>query len=66
MLQDDKFFCHFVCPVIGTAFALDMLFGIPVWCGVLIAGLSTLVLLLLQQYGVFVYLLRTLLMSLCM
>ncbi|KMZ63767.1 Manganese transport protein mntH [Zostera marina] len=38
--------------VIGTAFALDMLFGIPVWCGVLIAGLSTLVLLLLQQYGV--------------
>lgn len=38
--------------VIGTAFALDMLFGIPVWCGVLIAGFSTLVLLLLQQYGV--------------
>ncbi|GER43900.1 metal transporter [Striga asiatica] len=38
--------------VIGTAFALNMLFGIPLWCGVLITGLSTLVLLLLQQYGV--------------
>ncbi|KMZ73126.1 Manganese transport protein mntH [Zostera marina] len=38
--------------VIGTAFALDMLFGIPLWCGVLISGLSTLLLLLLQQYGV--------------
>ncbi|KAL0425152.1 UNVERIFIED_CONTAM: Metal transporter Nramp6 [Sesamum radiatum] len=38
--------------VIGTAFALDMLFGIPLWIGVLITGLSTMVLLLLQQYGV--------------
>ncbi|KAI3463464.1 hypothetical protein Pfo_020127 [Paulownia fortunei] len=38
--------------VIGTAFALNMLFRIPLWCGVLITGLSTLVLLLLQQYGV--------------
>ncbi|KAL2462172.1 Metal transporter Nramp6 [Abeliophyllum distichum] len=38
--------------VIGTAFALNMLFNIPLWCGVLITGLSTLVLLLLQQYGV--------------
>lgn len=38
--------------VIGTAFALDMLFGIPLWIGVLITGLSTLILLLLQQYGV--------------
>ncbi|MCD7449453.1 Metal transporter nramp1, partial [Datura stramonium] len=38
--------------VIGTAFALNMLFKIPVWCGVLITGLSTLTLLLLQQYGV--------------
>uniref|UniRef100_A0A0E0LEM4 Metal transporter n=1 Tax=Oryza punctata TaxID=4537 RepID=A0A0E0LEM4_ORYPU len=38
--------------VIGTAFALNMLFKIPVWCGVLITGLSTLMLLLLQQYGV--------------
>ncbi|KAL6563074.1 Metal transporter nramp1 [Orobanche hederae] len=38
--------------IIGTAFALNMLFKIPLWCGVLITGLSTLVLLLLQQYGV--------------
>ncbi|RAL41401.1 hypothetical protein DM860_010195 [Cuscuta australis] len=38
--------------VIGTAFALNMLFKIPLWCGVLITGFSTLILLLLQQYGV--------------
>lgn len=38
--------------VIGTAFALNMLFSIPVWGGVLLTGLSTLVLLALQQYGV--------------
>ncbi|CAM8993462.1 unnamed protein product [Rhodiola kirilowii] len=38
--------------VIGTAFALNMLFKIPIWCGVLLTGLSTLVLLALQQYGV--------------
>ncbi|THU72871.1 hypothetical protein C4D60_Mb04t16800 [Musa balbisiana] len=38
--------------VIGTAFALNMLFKIPIWCGVLLTGLSTLLLLLLQQYGV--------------
>ncbi|XP_039114113.1 metal transporter Nramp3-like [Dioscorea cayenensis subsp. rotundata] len=38
--------------VIGTAFALNMLFKLPVWCGVLVTGLSTLVLLLLQQYGI--------------
>ncbi|XP_073008346.1 metal transporter Nramp3-like isoform X1 [Typha latifolia] len=38
--------------VIGTAFALNILFKVPVWCGVLITGLSTLMLLLLQQYGV--------------
>lgn len=38
--------------VIGTAFALNMLFNIPVWCGVLLTGLSTLVLLALQQYEV--------------
>eukprot|EP00268_Persea_americana_P028214 TRINITY_DN27435_c0_g1_i1.p1 TRINITY_DN27435_c0_g1~~TRINITY_DN27435_c0_g1_i1.p1 ORF type:complete len:399 (+),score=43.02 TRINITY_DN27435_c0_g1_i1:361-1557(+) len=29
-----------------------MLFRIPVWCGVLLTGLSTLMLLALQQYGV--------------
>nr|WNH25159.1 natural resistance-associated macrophage protein 1 [Fagopyrum tataricum] len=38
--------------VIGTAFALNMLFSIPIWIGVLLTGLSTLVLLALQQYGV--------------
>ncbi|KAA8542180.1 hypothetical protein F0562_023332 [Nyssa sinensis] len=29
-----------------------MLFSIPLWCGVLLTGLSTLVLLAFQQYGV--------------
>ncbi|KAK1322789.1 Metal transporter Nramp5 [Acorus calamus] len=38
--------------VIGTAFALNILFHIPVWGGVLITGLSTLMLLGLQRYGV--------------
>lgn len=38
--------------VIGTAFALNMLFSVRVWIGVLLTGLSTLILLALQQYGV--------------
>ncbi|OWM85114.1 hypothetical protein CDL15_Pgr027901 [Punica granatum] len=38
--------------VIGTAFALNILFNIPVWTGVLITGFSTLLLLGLQRYGV--------------
>ncbi|THG08229.1 hypothetical protein TEA_002206 [Camellia sinensis var. sinensis] len=38
--------------VIGTAFALNILFHIPLWAGVLITGLSTLLLLGLQKYGV--------------
>ncbi|KAL6897306.1 hypothetical protein ACP4OV_007002 [Aristida adscensionis] len=38
--------------VIGTAFAFNLLFHIPVWVGVLIAGSSTLLLLGLQRYGV--------------
>ncbi|XP_059066958.1 metal transporter Nramp7.2-like [Cryptomeria japonica] len=38
--------------VIGTAFALDMLFHIPVWVGVLLTGFSTLLLLGLQKYGI--------------
>ncbi|KAL2338210.1 hypothetical protein Fmac_012656 [Flemingia macrophylla] len=38
--------------VIGTAFALNMLFSIPIWIGVLLTGLSTLILLAIQQYGV--------------
>nr|POE92557.1 metal transporter nramp5 [Quercus suber] len=37
--------------VIGTAFALNILFHIPIWTGVLITGLSTLLLLSLQRYG---------------
>jgi Mn2+/Fe2+ NRAMP family transporter len=38
--------------VIGTAFALNILFHIPLWIGVLITGSSTLLLLGLQRYGV--------------
>ncbi|XP_019458081.1 PREDICTED: metal transporter Nramp6 [Lupinus angustifolius] len=38
--------------VIGTAFALNMLFHIKIWIGVLLTGLSTLILLALQQYGI--------------
>ncbi|CAA0827928.1 Metal transporter Nramp6 [Striga hermonthica] len=38
--------------VIGTAFALNILFHIPVWVGVLCTGFSTLILLGLQKYGV--------------
>ncbi|GAB2270366.1 Metal transporter Nramp5 [Dionaea muscipula] len=38
--------------VIGTAFALNILFNIPVWGGVLLTGLSTLLLVGLQRYGV--------------
>ncbi|KAE8719581.1 Metal transporter Nramp1 [Hibiscus syriacus] len=38
--------------VIGTAFGLNILFNIPVWVGVLCTGLSTLLLLGLQRYGV--------------
>ncbi|XP_042475069.1 metal transporter Nramp5-like [Macadamia integrifolia] len=45
--------------VIGTAFALNILLHIPVWTGVLITGLSTLLLLGLQRYGViFLYFLH--------
>lgn len=38
--------------VIGTAFALNILLDIPIWAGVLLAGLNTLLLLALQRYGV--------------
>ncbi|XP_051123994.1 metal transporter Nramp5-like [Andrographis paniculata] len=38
--------------VIGTAFALNILFRVPVWVGVLCTGFSTLLLLGLQRYGV--------------
>ncbi|GLT69452.1 hypothetical protein SLA2020_416010 [Shorea laevis] len=38
--------------VIGTAFALNILFKLKVWIGVLCTGLSTLLFLSLQRYGV--------------
>eukprot|EP00249_Psilotum_nudum_P006879 c20130_g1_i2 orf=65-1513(+) len=38
--------------VIGTAYALNLLFGIQLWVGVLLTGFSTLIFLALQQYGV--------------
>ncbi|KAJ1382544.1 NRAMP family [Sesbania bispinosa] len=38
--------------VIGTAFALNILFHIPLWVGVLLTGCSTLLLLSLQRFGV--------------
>lgn len=38
--------------VIGTAFALNILFNAPIWAGVLLAGLNTLLLLGLQRYGI--------------
>ncbi|KAJ0026462.1 hypothetical protein Pint_08129 [Pistacia integerrima] len=41
-----------VSTVIGTAFALNILFHIPVWVGVLLTGFSTLLFLGLQRYGV--------------
>ncbi|KAI3442698.1 uncharacterized protein J3R85_000946, partial [Psidium guajava] len=41
-----------VSTVIGTAFALNILFHIPLWAGVLFTGFSTLVLLGLQKYGI--------------
>ncbi|KAF8031210.1 hypothetical protein BT93_D0423 [Corymbia citriodora subsp. variegata] len=41
-----------VSTVIGTAFALNILFHIPVWAGILFTGFSTIVLLGLQRYGI--------------
>jgi len=38
--------------VLGTAFALNILFHIPIWAGVLITGLSTLMLLGMQRFGI--------------
>ncbi|XP_043813835.1 metal transporter Nramp5 isoform X6 [Manihot esculenta] len=40
--------------VIGTAFALNILFHISLWIGVLLTGFSTLLLIGLQKYGVLV------------
>ena len=47
------FWSYIFVAVIGTAFAFNLLFHIPVWVGVLITGSSTLLLLGLQRYGVF-------------
>ncbi|KAL5703587.1 hypothetical protein ACHQM5_022116 [Ranunculus cassubicifolius] len=38
--------------VIGTAFALNILLNVPLWGGVLLAGMNTLLLLGLQRYGI--------------
>lgn len=38
--------------VLGTAFAFNILFKIPLWGGVLLTGLNTLILLGLQRYGI--------------
>lgn len=38
--------------MVGTAVALNMLLQVPIWAGVLLAGLNTLLLLGLQKYGV--------------
>ncbi|KOM41548.1 hypothetical protein LR48_Vigan04g174600 [Vigna angularis] len=43
---------NLIMTVIGTAFALNILFHIPVWAGVLITGCSTLLFLGLQRFGV--------------
>ncbi|XP_054799123.1 metal transporter Nramp5-like [Prosopis cineraria] len=41
-----------IAEVIGTAFALNILFHVPLWAGVLLTGFSTLLLLGLQRFGV--------------
>lgn len=38
--------------VIGTAYALNMLFHLKLWLGVILTGFSTLIFLALQQHGV--------------
>ena len=38
--------------VIGTAFALNLLVGLPLWIGVLITGVDTLLFLAIQNYGI--------------
>lgn len=37
--------------VLGTAFALNMLFHLPTWAGVLLTGFSTLILIGVQRFG---------------
>jgi hypothetical protein len=38
--------------VLGTAFAFNILLGIPVWAGVVLTVLSTLLLLGVERFGV--------------
>ncbi|MQM04090.1 hypothetical protein Taro_036886 [Colocasia esculenta] len=38
--------------VLGAAFALHILFNVPIWGGVLLSGISTLLLLGLQKFGI--------------
>eukprot|EP00899_Mesostigma_viride_P024172 jgi/Mesvir1/493/Mv11364-RA.1 len=38
--------------VIGSAFALQMLFGLPLWAGVLVTGFDTMIVLAIQRYGI--------------
>eukprot|EP01119_Soliformovum_irregulare_P015574 TRINITY_DN4394_c0_g1_i1.p1 TRINITY_DN4394_c0_g1~~TRINITY_DN4394_c0_g1_i1.p1 ORF type:complete len:565 (-),score=117.90 TRINITY_DN4394_c0_g1_i1:40-1542(-) len=38
--------------IIGTAFALNMLFGLPLWAGVLITAIDTMLFLAVQYFGV--------------
>ncbi|XP_050255100.1 metal transporter Nramp5-like [Quercus robur] len=52
LLAEFAVICADIPEVIGTAFALNILFHLPLWIGVLITGLSTLLLLGLQRYGV--------------
>ncbi|KAM4077151.1 hypothetical protein ACJW30_12G117700 [Castanea mollissima] len=52
LLAEFAVICADIPEVIGTAFALNILFHIPIWAGVLITGLSTLLFLSLQRYGV--------------
>lgn len=52
LLTELTIICSDIPEVIGSAFALDMLFGIPLWGGVLITSLSTLMLLGVQYFGV--------------
>jgi len=38
--------------IIGTAFALNMLFGLPLWAGVVITGADTMLFLAVQYFGI--------------
>jgi natural resistance-associated macrophage protein 2 len=38
--------------VMGTAFALQLLFGLPLWAGVVVTGLDTILFLMLQSFSI--------------